>query len=100
MWDGRRHEPAHWRATALSTTLPGGIDQALRLLCDAGAALSASLNFEDTLEQVAGLVARSVADLCLVDVVERDGALVRVAAVHRDPVLADRPRQLRRPRWS
>ena len=51
---------------------------------------------EAVLPRVASLVAASVADLCLVDLVAPDGLVVRVATEHGDAALGDRAWQLRR----
>ena len=53
-------------------------------LAEAGEVLSSSLDYEQTLQHVARLAVPTLADLCIVDVVE-DGGLRRVAAAHADP---------------
>jgi signal transduction histidine kinase len=62
---------------------------ALRVLAEAGAALSASLDMDETLERVARLVLPSVADWCQIDLAVEDapdGAGYRtVAAAHAEP---------------
>jgi PAS domain S-box-containing protein len=57
----------------------------LALLAAAGTTLSASLDYEATLEGIAGLVVPELADWCLVDVLEEDGSVTQVAAEHADP---------------
>ncbi|MFL5992488.1 MAG: SpoIIE family protein phosphatase [Rubrobacteraceae bacterium] len=57
----------------------------LALLAAAGTTLSASLDYEATLEGIAGLVVPELADWCLVDVLEEDGSVTQVAADHADP---------------
>jgi PAS domain S-box-containing protein len=56
-----------------------------RFLAEAGAVLAASLDYQETLERVAGLVVPQLADWCSVDVVDERGGLRRVALVHVDP---------------
>jgi len=59
-------------------------ERALAFLAEAGRALSASLDFEATLQALMGLVVPALADFCAVDLLE--GAQVRRAAVsHRSP---------------
>lgn len=60
-------------------------EQALRFLAEASAALASSLDFETTLATVARLAVPEVADWCVVDLFEPDGALRRLAVAHVDP---------------
>lgn len=53
-------------------------EEALRLLNEAGRVLSSSLDYEETLQRVAGLAVPALADWCFVDLLE-DGAVRRVA---------------------
>lgn len=62
-------------------------ERALEFLAEAGAALSASLDYEKTLQALTGLVVPSLADLCVVDVIEGDHAR-RAAVAHRSPEAA------------
>lgn len=66
----------------------------LQFLADATAALSSSLDYDRTLDQVARLAAQSLADWCVVDVVEPDGRLRRVCVAHRDPDVAELAREV------
>jgi signal transduction histidine kinase len=54
------------------------------LLAEASALLGESLDYEPVLARLADLVARTIADWCLVDLVE-EGRLRRAAQAHRDP---------------
>lgn len=65
-------------------------------LAEAGAALSESLDYAATLQRVANLAVPTVADWCVVDVVERDGRVSRVAAAHAAPAMAEEISKLRR----
>jgi signal transduction histidine kinase/ActR/RegA family two-component response regulator len=60
------------------------VDQA-SFLAEAGRVLSASLDYETTLAQVARLATPRLADFCIVDLLGDDGSLRRVAAAHADP---------------
>jgi signal transduction histidine kinase/CHASE3 domain sensor protein len=55
-----------------------------RLLAHIGTVLSSSLDYEVTLETLTSLAAESLADYCMVEIVEH-GRLRRVAAAHRQP---------------
>jgi PAS domain S-box-containing protein len=57
----------------------------LALLADASALLGSSLDFETTLEHVAQIAVPGMADWCVIDVVQEDGSLRRLALVHADP---------------
>ena len=57
----------------------------LALLAAAGTTLSASLDYEATLEGIARLVVPELADWCLVDVLEEDGSVKQLAAAHANP---------------
>jgi PAS domain S-box-containing protein len=64
-----------------------------RLLADAGELLSSSLDYEETLQHVAGLAVPTLADWCAVDLLAADGSLSRVALAHVDSAkreIADR----------
>jgi PAS domain S-box-containing protein len=63
----------------------GGTDDALRFLVKASEILSSSLDYRETLASVARLAVPHLADWCVVDVLEDDGSLQRLAAEHEDP---------------
>lgn len=67
----------------------------LRLLARTGAVLSASLDYRTTLAHVARLAVPTLADWCVVDVVE-DGRVERVEVAHADPEKGVRAEELRR----
>jgi PAS domain S-box-containing protein len=56
-----------------------------RFLADVGAVLASTLNYEDTLRNVARLAVRDIADLCIVDVVDEEARVRRLQAMSRDP---------------
>jgi len=74
---------------------PGRVEQTLRLLSEASAALSASLDVTATIDVIARLIVGAIADWCVIDLKEADGSGVpfirRAAAVHHD---ADRQKLL------
>ena len=63
----------------------GTTNEALRFLSRASTILSSSLDYRETLASVARLAVPRLADWCVVDVVEEDGTLRRLAAEHEDP---------------
>jgi GAF domain-containing protein len=73
----------------------------LALLSRVSELLAASLDYPNTFARLARLLVGEVADLCLIDVMEEEGAIFRVAAAHADPAkqpLADRLRTEYAPR--
>lgn len=65
-------------------------EEALRLLADAGEILMSSLDYEQTLRQVAHAAVPKLADLCLIDLREVDGTLRRLASGATDALEAQR----------
>jgi signal transduction histidine kinase/AmiR/NasT family two-component response regulator len=61
-------------------------EEALRVLAEASNVLSASLDYNATLSNIARLAVPFFADFCVVDVIADDGAIERVAVAHADPV--------------
>lgn len=57
----------------------------LTLLVNAGDTLSASIDYETTLHNVAGLAMPTLADFCFFDVVESGGGVRRIARAHANP---------------
>jgi PAS domain S-box-containing protein len=66
----------------------------LALLAAAGTTLSASLDYEATLDGIAHLLVPELADWCLLDVLEEDGSVKQLAAAHADPGKEDLLREL------
>ncbi|HKH38430.1 MAG TPA: PAS domain S-box protein, partial [Rubrobacter sp.] len=60
-------------------------DDVLRFLAESGATLSTSLDYRDTLANVARLAVPTLADWCAIDVMEEDGTVERLAVEHSDP---------------
>src|SRR5215204_2021999 len=59
-------------------------DDVLRFLAESGATLTSSLDYRDTLANVASLAVPTLADWCAVDVME-DGSVERLVVEHPDP---------------
>ena len=56
-----------------------------RVLAESGRILASSLDYEQTLRNVADIAVPALADYCGVDLLDDHGVLERVAASHRDP---------------
>lgn len=69
-------------------------EESLRFLAEASAMLSASLDYEKTLESLARLAVPFLADLCVVDIVE-NGAVRRMGVAHADPTREEQVRKLK-----
>ncbi len=63
-------------------------------LAEASSLLASSLDYEATLEQVAELAVPGLGDAVVVDVVQSDGSIARVAVAHVDPEKAELIRSL------
>jgi PAS domain S-box-containing protein len=64
-------------------------------LAEAGAVLSASLEYLTTLKTVANLAVPAIADWCAVDILTDEHKLERLAAAHVDPAKIDLAREIR-----
>jgi GAF domain-containing protein/DNA-binding CsgD family transcriptional regulator len=67
----------------------------LAVLAEVSELLTTLLDYEPTLQSVARLSLPTLADLCIVDVVEEDGEIRQVALAHMDPVRAEQVREAR-----
>lgn len=72
-----------------------GGDVAMALLLEAGAVLSSSLDLDTTMGQVAELTVPLLADLCVIDLLDKDGSIRDVAVVASKPGLAKGLEELR-----
>lgn len=61
----------------------------LSFLTEASAVLAGSLDYEETLRNVAALAVPAFADWCAVDVVDEEGKVHRLAVAHVDPAKVD-----------
>src|SRR3954464_9846632 len=69
---------------------------ALGFLAQVSGLLAASLDYERTLTEVAGLAVPDVADWCAIDIVQPDGSTRQVTSVHPNPELEALLLELRR----
>jgi signal transduction histidine kinase len=96
--DRRRAEEERRQLLEKEQVARHGAEDAQRraaFLAEASRILAASLDWTATLERVAHLALPGFADWCVVDVVEEDRSLHRVAVAHVDPARADAAHQLR-----
>jgi PAS domain S-box-containing protein len=61
------------------------IEEEQRFLADVGAVLASTLDYEETLRNIAQLAVRELADFCIVDIVEDIGRARRLKVLSRDP---------------
>lgn len=61
------------------------IEKHQRFLSDAGARLSSSLEYDETLRTVAQLPVPLLADYCILKIADDDGTIHRLTSVHEDP---------------
>jgi signal transduction histidine kinase/PAS domain-containing protein len=79
----RHVDGGRWIGTVHDITARRKLEEDLRLLVEAGTVLSETLEYEDTLTNLAGLVVRDLAEFCVIDVVREELRRVKVAS--RDP---------------
>jgi PAS domain S-box-containing protein len=65
------------------------IEKEQRFLAETSVALSASLDYEETLATLARLIVQNIADWCAVDVMEERGTLRRMKVASADPAKAE-----------
>ncbi|MBD6620449.1 PAS domain S-box protein [Komarekiella sp. 'clone 1'] len=69
-------------------------EDALRCIAQTSTTLSTSLDYEETLEQIAKILVPQLADWCCVDIIDEDGSVHRLAVAHADSSKAEWARQL------
>jgi PAS domain S-box-containing protein len=74
-----------WVGTATDIDDRKRAEQQWSFLLEAGDTLATSLDYRETLSQVARLAVGKVSDWCTVHIVEPEGAVAQVAIAHRDP---------------
>ncbi len=96
-WFGTRLYPAEDGLSVFfqDITQRKRVEEAGTFLAEAGDILSSSLDYETTLQAVARLAVAGIAEMCIVDVVERDGSVHRLEFSHRDPAKESLVRDLR-----
>jgi PAS domain S-box-containing protein len=64
-------------------------EQQLRYIAEISSLLSTSLDYEETLQQIAKISVPQLADWCSVDILAEDGSIRRLPIAHADPAKAD-----------
>ena len=78
---GRKKFPG----VAVDITERKNAENNLNFLTKASTQFSASLGYQETLNNIASMVVPAIADWCMVDVINNEGKLEQVAIVHKDP---------------
>jgi PAS domain S-box-containing protein len=71
-------------------------EKAQQFLAEAGTILSSSLNYAETLTNVASLAVPHLADWCVIDLRDNGGRVHQVAVAHVDPVQVEALREMER----
>jgi signal transduction histidine kinase len=88
----RRHEAEHDAADAQRARAAAEREERrAAFLATAGQELAASLDYEHAIATLARLIVPNIADICVIDLAESDGALRRAAVAHHD---AEREQEL------
>ena len=69
-------------------------EERLRYIAQISSVLSTSLDYEETLEQIAKISVPQLADWCSVDILNEDGSICRLPIAHADPSKAELARKL------
>jgi signal transduction histidine kinase/response regulator RpfG family c-di-GMP phosphodiesterase len=67
----------------------------MAFLAEASKVLASSLDHQEILDRLAHLLIPRLADYCIVDIMDKDGALRSLAVAHRDPAFEPRLRAIR-----
>lgn len=80
--------PLHYISQIEDNTERKRIEREQRFLAEVGLILATTLEYEETLTKIAELAVRSLADLCIVDLIEDDNEVRRLKVACRDPAKA------------
>jgi signal transduction histidine kinase len=95
----RRHESEREAADAqLARAAAEREERRAAFLASAGQELAASLDYQQTIDALAKLIVPNLAELCVIDLDDGEGSLIRSAVRHRDPARMTVLGELRGPR--
>ncbi|HEV7216124.1 MAG TPA: GAF domain-containing sensor histidine kinase, partial [Chloroflexota bacterium] len=96
--DAERRQAEHAHALLVreqaARAVAESAQERLGFMAEVSAALSQSLDYHETLQQIARLAVPVLADWCSVNIVEEDGSVHRLAVAHVDPAKEELVRQL------
>jgi PAS domain S-box-containing protein len=81
-------QPLRMIGTELDITDRKRFETNQTFLAEVGVLLGSSLKYEDTIDNIAALAVRELADICIIDVVQESGMGVRLKVMSRDSSLA------------
>ncbi len=87
-------EPDRLIGTAIDISAQKMLEERQRFLSAVSKLLAASLDLEQTLDQLVRVVLPDFADLCVIFLAQENGGIRRAAAAHVDPVMEQRLREL------
>jgi PAS domain S-box-containing protein len=90
------HADGRWQAFLHDITARKKAERAQELLARAWETLASSLDYRETLQRVARLAIDLLGDVCTIDLMEKDGSVRRVVALHADPARAELAEELAR----
>ncbi|MBN3923629.1 PAS domain-containing protein [Nostoc sp. NMS4] len=82
--------------TVIDITERKQAEERLRYIAQISSLLSTSLDYEQTLEQIAKISVPQLADWCSVDILNEDGSIRRLPIAHADPSKAELARKLQK----
>lgn len=86
-------KPVGMRGVTMDISSRKRAEESVRFLARASEVLASSLDYETTITAAAKLALPTLADMSIVDLIDADGGMRRIAAIHADPAkqaLADR----------
>ncbi|HSP80996.1 MAG TPA: PAS domain S-box protein, partial [Myxococcaceae bacterium] len=93
-------DDGRWLGFVRDITLRKRLEREQNLLVEAGRVLASTLDYEEMLAGVAGLAARFLADLCIIDLLDESGLVRTVEVACADPSRGELAHRLREREWG
>lgn len=93
---GDDDEPRLILAIARDVTDRKRAEDAVRYVAQASFAVSESLDYEETMTNIASVLVPGLADWCAIDIVQEDGTMQAAAILHSDPKMVETAKQMRK----